>query len=229
MRTFRITVHNCRFSGSIAVPSASVTAAILEFSTYPPEESRDCFPANHYFHLFGDPLSDEGRMGRPVSAFFVSGDEWKDADSRERSPSRTRPRTRTWCRDALAPRTILALLLVFAAPASIAASVTLYRDDWGVPHIYADEEALGYYGLGYAEAEDRLLAVFGAMLWMQGRQSELTGAGALATTSRAARHHYEEAQQGLTNCPKGARLRVFHAISNAIWRIIRTNDLWAPG
>jgi acyl-homoserine lactone acylase PvdQ len=29
-------------------------------------------------------------------------------------------------------------------------SVTIYRDDWGVPHIYAAREEEGFYGLGYA-------------------------------------------------------------------------------
>ncbi len=31
---------------------------------------------------------------------------------------------------------------------------TIYRDTWGVPHIYADREEDGYYGFGYAAAED---------------------------------------------------------------------------
>ena len=29
--------------------------------------------------------------------------------------------------------------------------VTIYRDTWGVPHIYADREADGFYGLGYGD------------------------------------------------------------------------------
>jgi acyl-homoserine lactone acylase PvdQ len=35
-------------------------------------------------------------------------------------------------------------------------SVTIYRDNWGVPHIYAEREEDGFYGLGYAQAQDRL-------------------------------------------------------------------------
>lgn len=34
--------------------------------------------------------------------------------------------------------------------------VTLYRDEWGVPHIYAQTEEGVAYGLGWAQAEDRL-------------------------------------------------------------------------
>src|SRR5262245_3012607 len=63
------------------VPGASVTAAILEFGTYPPEESRDCFPANHYFHLFGDPRSEEGREWAARYRRFSYPEEvpWEDA------------------------------------------------------------------------------------------------------------------------------------------------------
>ena len=34
-------------------------------------------------------------------------------------------------------------------------SLTLIRDEWGVPHIYAESEDAGYYGLGYAQAQDQ--------------------------------------------------------------------------
>jgi penicillin amidase len=47
-----------------------------------------------------------------------------------------------------------ALACLLAAPAH-AGEATLYRDTWGVPHVYADTEAAGYYALGYAQAEDR--------------------------------------------------------------------------
>lgn len=36
-------------------------------------------------------------------------------------------------------------------------SAEIIRDKWGVPHIYAASEAEGFYGLGWATAEDRLL------------------------------------------------------------------------
>jgi hypothetical protein len=63
------------------VPTATVTAQILEFGTFPPEESRDCFPANHHFHLFGDPLSEEGRRwGAQYRRFsYPEEDAWKEA------------------------------------------------------------------------------------------------------------------------------------------------------
>lgn len=54
-------------------------------------------------------------------------------------------------------RLSLALVVLgFLAPPSAAQRVTIYRDDWGAPHLYADREADGYYGMGYAMAEDAL-------------------------------------------------------------------------
>ncbi len=39
-------------------------------------------------------------------------------------------------------------------------TVTIYRDTWGVPHIYANTETAAAYGLGYAQAEDRLADLY---------------------------------------------------------------------
>lgn len=41
-----------------------------------------------------------------------------------------------------------------AAPES--ETITIYRDTYGVPHIYADNTEAGLYAVGYAQAEDRL-------------------------------------------------------------------------
>lgn len=58
-----IPAHSKSPFGFIAgwIPGLSVTAAILEYGTFPPEETREVFPLNHYYHLYGDPLSPEGR------------------------------------------------------------------------------------------------------------------------------------------------------------------------
>ncbi|MFA6243564.1 MAG: penicillin acylase family protein, partial [Candidatus Hydrogenedentales bacterium] len=48
-----------------------------------------------------------------------------------------------------------------AAPAKAEGkTVTIYRDTWGVPHIYADTDEAAAYGLGYAQAEDRLADIY---------------------------------------------------------------------
>ena len=54
---------------------------------------------------------------------------------------------------------LAAALLVCSAPAREAAGgeeITIYRDDFGIPNIYASTEEGAVYGMGYAQAEDRL-------------------------------------------------------------------------
>ena len=53
--------------------------------------------------------------------------------------------------------------------------VTLYRDEWGVPHVYADHpRALGF-GLGYAEAEDHAEPIQFAYRMVRGRLAAVLG------------------------------------------------------
>ena len=40
-----------------------------------------------------------------------------------------------------------------AAAEGVAGKAVLYRDLWGVPHVYAAREEDGYFGLGWAQAE----------------------------------------------------------------------------
>lgn len=53
--------------------------------------------------------------------------------------------------------------------------VTLHRDKWGVPHIYAKTAADGAYGLGYAQAEDRLGDIYQGIRTGMGTMSEAFG------------------------------------------------------
>ena len=48
------------------------------------------------------------------------------------------------------------VLLIAAASLAHAAHVTILRDEYGVPHIFAADAASAAYGSGYAQAEDRL-------------------------------------------------------------------------
>ena len=40
--------------------------------------------------------------------------------------------------------------------ASLNHDVTIYRDEWGVPHIYASTEEDAIFAMGYCQAQDRL-------------------------------------------------------------------------
>jgi len=69
---FDIPAHSKSPYGFIAewIPGLQVTAAILEFGTFDPEETRDQH-LNHYFHLYGDPRSPEGlKVGEKYRRYF---------------------------------------------------------------------------------------------------------------------------------------------------------------
>src|SRR5207245_1901253 len=53
---------------------------------------------------------------------------------------------------------LASLILSFPSGAQPAgtADVTIYRDEFGIPNIFADTEEGVCYGMGYAQAEDRL-------------------------------------------------------------------------
>jgi len=54
------------------------------------------------------------------------------------------------------PATALSLLSVAFAADPDAGKIVVYRDSYGVPHIYAPTVEEGAYAVGYTQAEDRL-------------------------------------------------------------------------
>jgi acyl-homoserine-lactone acylase len=60
-----------------------------------------------------------------------------------------------------------------------AANVTIIRDDWGIPHIYAPTDADAVFGLMYAQAEDDFPRVEENFLNSQGRLAEAEGEEAI--------------------------------------------------
>ncbi len=73
-------------------------------------------------------------------------------------------------------------------------TVTIHRDDWGVPHLYAQREAMGFYGLGYAQAEDQLESFLGGVMLARGMLATLQGEGRLALDIELRR--WRHAQEG---------------------------------
>ncbi|MHA1274247.1 MAG: penicillin acylase family protein [Promethearchaeota archaeon] len=53
--------------------------------------------------------------------------------------------------------------------------VIVYRDDWGIPHIYASNEADMSFALGYVHAQDRLFQMDMARRQVRGKLSEVVG------------------------------------------------------
>ncbi len=108
-----------------------------------------------------------------------------------------------------APATGAILLAVAAMGSSaIPAQVTIHRDNWGVPHIVADAEEDGFYGLGYAQAEDQIEFILTMFLAGRGETAaafgeEASGAVGGPPTNSVATDvqsrmwlHVEEAQAG---------------------------------
>ena len=66
-----------------------------------------------------------------------------------------------------------------------AESVTIFRDDFGVPHIYGKTDADAVFGLLYAQCEDDFNRVEQNYLWATGRLAEVDGEEALYSDLRA--------------------------------------------
>ncbi|TVP42501.1 MAG: acylase [Gemmatimonadales bacterium] len=62
---------------------------------------------------------------------------------------------------------------------SRAERVTIYRDEWGIPHIYGPTDADAVFGLMYAQAEDDFPRIERNFLVSQGRLAEAEGESAL--------------------------------------------------
>src|SRR5450755_3138596 len=84
----------------------------------------------------------------------------------------------------------IALLLPFAVacalpgatvshPAELARSITIYRDNYGVPHVFGPTDASCAFGLMYAQAEDNFWQIEDSYLRALGRASEVYGARTL--------------------------------------------------
>lgn len=90
---------------------------------------------------------------------------------------------------------VLLLILLFSACSSKTeeqkrweshkASVTITRDDFGVPHVYGKTDADAVFGLLYAQCEDDFNRVERNYIWATGRLAEVEGKGELYSDLRA--------------------------------------------
>jgi acyl-homoserine lactone acylase PvdQ len=66
-----------------------------------------------------------------------------------------------------------------AVPAVDGQEITIFRDEWGVPHIYGPSDASVLFGAAYAQAEDNWWQVEDNFVRAIGRGAELYGEDAL--------------------------------------------------
>jgi acyl-homoserine-lactone acylase len=84
--------------------------------------------------------------------------------------------------------------------------VTIIRDDFGIPHIYAPTDADAVFGMLYAQAEDDFRRIERNYIWATGRLAELEGIDAIYSDLRA--HMYmtrEEAIIAYESAPQWIR------------------------
>jgi len=53
--------------------------------------------------------------------------------------------------------------------------IEVFRDTWGVPHIFSESDAGAFYGLGYVCAQDRAFQIYWNLRIIQGRTAEIVG------------------------------------------------------
>src|SRR5216684_3635444 len=80
---------------------------------------------------------------------------------------------------AIALLCILPAWLRAADPEQTAQSITIYRDNYGVPHVFGPTDASCVFGYIYAQAEDNFWQIEDSYLRALGRASEVYGAKTL--------------------------------------------------
>ena len=120
------------------------------------------------------------------------------------------------------------LLTPLAAPA--ADEVTIYRDTWGVPHIYGDTPEAAAYGLGWAQAEDRLDDILLLYAVTSGRASTILGKAGLSIDLNTLRaRHLEVARERYGTLSPESRRLIEHFIAGVRAYIARHPDKVPPG
>ena len=88
-----------------------------------------------------------------------------------------------------------------------AEQVTIIRDDYGIPHIYAKTDADAVFGMLYAQCEDDFRRVERNYIWATGRLAELDGEEALYSDLRANLYMTEvEAKAAYEGAPRWLQL-----------------------
>jgi acyl-homoserine lactone acylase PvdQ len=85
-------------------------------------------------------------------------------------------------------------------------AVELCRDEWGVPHVRADDERSAYFGVGYAHAEDQLELLLRNYLSLRAEEASVFGGAFVDRDFERLRwRHLEEARAALPQLPAGLR------------------------
>jgi len=135
------------------------------------------------------------------------------------------------------PSSYLRLLITALIPSGVLAqrpidtqpgTVTIVRDDWGVPHVFAEREQDGFYGYGYALAEDRLENVLRRYLAAESRLASVYGVDSVEKDFWRLRFmHLEVARRSFAQMPPQLR-RNYTSFVAGIGRYIKDHPQGAP-
>ena len=115
------------------------------------------------------------------------------------------------------------LIPASATPAErLAASVTIVRDEWGVPHIIGDSDASIAFGTAYAQAEDSYVQIEEAYLHALGRASHWYGERHLAADLLSAAFEVERLSREEYEREPPDRRAVWDAFADGLNYYIRT-------
>jgi acyl-homoserine lactone acylase PvdQ len=84
---------------------------------------------------------------------------------------------------------IAGLVCVSAGPSrlstdDLAARVTIYRDTYGIPHVFGETDASAMFGFAYAQAEDNFWRLEDNYIRAVGRRAEVEGEQGLVSDRR---------------------------------------------
>ena len=110
--------------------------------------------------------------------------------------------------------------------AARAERVTIIRDDFGVPHIYAPTDADAVFGMLYAQAEDDFPRVERNYVWAIGRLAEVEGETALFSDLRARLYMTEaEARAAYDSAPDWLRALCDSFADGLNWYLVTHPDV----
>ena len=91
----------------------------------------------------------------------------------------------------MSPRTISLVAAVLLWPRlapllrdDLASRVTIYRDSFGIPHVFGETDAATTFGFAYAQAEDNFWHIEDNYIRALGRRAEVEGEGGLTNDRR---------------------------------------------
>ena len=108
--------------------------------------------------------------------------------------------------------------------AKIVSGATIYRDQWSIPHIYADNAYDAFFAQGYATAQDRLWQMDFDRLRCLGRSAEYIGSSALTEDALMRRRSFEQVSRADYSLCSGDAKTSLDAYADGVNAFIDSDD-----